>query len=138
MLVSSFNLSQSFNYAPYLVCKKWFKSEISCFCIRIWINAKGHFGCNCEGRGSRAAGGVARLSGKHDPLLCQHCGQGRGTYSSAQQLILSFINTASTDWIYTLVVFLKCALVTFHLWKVSVLALEDFFFWFLKQSKRGI
>ncbi len=34
MLVSSFNLSQSFNYAPYLFCKKWFKSEINCFCIR--------------------------------------------------------------------------------------------------------
>ncbi len=34
MLVSSFNLSQSFNYAPYLFCKKRFKSEIICFCIR--------------------------------------------------------------------------------------------------------
>jgi hypothetical protein len=34
MLVSSFNLSQSFNYAPYLFCKKRFKSEINCFCIR--------------------------------------------------------------------------------------------------------
>jgi hypothetical protein len=46
-----------------------------------WINAKGHFGANCEGRGScRAAGGVARLSSQHDPLLCQHCGQARGTY----------------------------------------------------------
>jgi hypothetical protein len=30
MLVSSFNLSQSFNYA---ICKKRFKSEINCFCI---------------------------------------------------------------------------------------------------------
>ncbi len=34
MLVSSFNLSQSFNYAPYLFCKKRFNSEINCFCIR--------------------------------------------------------------------------------------------------------
>jgi hypothetical protein len=34
MLVSSFNLSQSFNYAPYLFCKKRLKSEINCFCIR--------------------------------------------------------------------------------------------------------
>ncbi len=33
MLVSSFNLSQSFNYAPYLFCKKLFKSDINCFCI---------------------------------------------------------------------------------------------------------
>ncbi len=32
MLVGSFNLSQSFNYAPYLFCKKQFKSEINCFC----------------------------------------------------------------------------------------------------------
>ncbi len=30
----SFNLSQSFNYAPYLFCKKRFKSEINCFFIR--------------------------------------------------------------------------------------------------------
>ncbi len=34
MLVSSFNLLQSFNYAPYLLCKKQVKSEINCFCIR--------------------------------------------------------------------------------------------------------
>ncbi len=36
MLVNSFNLSQSFNYSytPYLFYKKWFKTEISCFCIR--------------------------------------------------------------------------------------------------------
>ncbi len=34
MLGSSFNLSQSFNYAPYLFCKKRFKAEINCFCIR--------------------------------------------------------------------------------------------------------
>jgi hypothetical protein len=34
MLVSSFNLSQSINYAPYIFCKKRFKSEINCFCIR--------------------------------------------------------------------------------------------------------
>ncbi len=34
MLVSSFNLTQSFKYAPYLFCKKRrFKSEIKCFCI---------------------------------------------------------------------------------------------------------
>jgi hypothetical protein len=33
MLVSSFNLSQSFNYVPYLFCKTQFKSEINCFCI---------------------------------------------------------------------------------------------------------
>ncbi len=33
MLVSSFNLSQSFNYTPYLFSKKWFKSEINSFCI---------------------------------------------------------------------------------------------------------
>ena len=33
MVVSSFNLSQSYNYAPYLFCKKRFKSEIDCFCI---------------------------------------------------------------------------------------------------------
>jgi hypothetical protein len=34
MLVSSFNLSQSFNYAPYLFRKQRFKSEINRFCIR--------------------------------------------------------------------------------------------------------
>jgi hypothetical protein len=33
MLVSSFNLSQSFNYMPYLFYKKRFKSEIDSFCI---------------------------------------------------------------------------------------------------------
>ncbi len=37
MLVSSFNLSQSFNYAPYLFCKKRFKTEINCFRIRAHI-----------------------------------------------------------------------------------------------------
>ncbi len=34
MLVSSFNLSQSFNYTPHLFYKKPFKSEINCFCIQ--------------------------------------------------------------------------------------------------------
>jgi hypothetical protein len=34
MLVRSFNLSQSFNYATYLFREKRFKSEINCFCIR--------------------------------------------------------------------------------------------------------
>jgi hypothetical protein len=34
MLFSSLNLSQSFNYTPYLFYKKRFKSEISSFCIR--------------------------------------------------------------------------------------------------------
>ncbi len=34
----SFNLSQSFNYAPYLFTKKRFKSEINCFCIRTLYN----------------------------------------------------------------------------------------------------
>jgi hypothetical protein len=33
MLVSGFNLSQSFNYTPYLFYKKRFKSEINSFCI---------------------------------------------------------------------------------------------------------
>ncbi len=33
MLVSSFNLSQSFNYTPYLFYKNQFKSEINSFCI---------------------------------------------------------------------------------------------------------
>jgi hypothetical protein len=33
MLVSSFNLSQSFIYTPLLFYKKWFKSEINSFCI---------------------------------------------------------------------------------------------------------
>ncbi len=33
MLVSSFNLSQSFNYIPYLFYKKRLKSEINSFCI---------------------------------------------------------------------------------------------------------
>ncbi len=32
-LVSTFNLSQSFNYMPYLFYKKRFKSEINSFCI---------------------------------------------------------------------------------------------------------
>ncbi len=47
MLVSSFNLSQSFNQAPYLFCKRRFKSEINCFCIR----GKGPYcdGCNVKG-----------------------------------------------------------------------------------------
>ncbi len=31
MLASSFNLLQSFNYAPYLFCKKRLNSEINCF-----------------------------------------------------------------------------------------------------------
>jgi hypothetical protein len=34
MLFINFNLLQSFNYMPYLFCKKRFKSEINCFCIR--------------------------------------------------------------------------------------------------------
>jgi len=38
MLVSSFNLSQSFNYTPHLFYKKRFKSEINSFCI--WIHGK--------------------------------------------------------------------------------------------------
>ncbi len=33
MLGRSFNLSQSFNYTPYLFYKKQFKSEINSFCI---------------------------------------------------------------------------------------------------------
>ncbi len=33
MLVSSFNLSQTFNYTPYFFYKKLFKSEINSFCI---------------------------------------------------------------------------------------------------------
>ncbi len=33
MLVSSFNLSESFNYTLYLFYKKRFKSEINSFCI---------------------------------------------------------------------------------------------------------
>jgi hypothetical protein len=33
MLVSSFNLSQSFIYTPLLFYKKQFKSEINSFCI---------------------------------------------------------------------------------------------------------
>ncbi len=42
MLVSSFNLSQSFFYAPYLFCKKRFKSEINCFCIRTQYGVQKH------------------------------------------------------------------------------------------------
>jgi hypothetical protein len=34
MSVSSFNLSQSFNYTPFLFYKRRFKSEINSFCIR--------------------------------------------------------------------------------------------------------
>jgi hypothetical protein len=37
MLVINFNLSQSFNYMPYLFCKTRFKSEINCFCIRAQV-----------------------------------------------------------------------------------------------------
>ncbi len=33
MLVSSFTLSQSYNYTPYLFYKKWFKSGINSFCV---------------------------------------------------------------------------------------------------------
>ncbi len=33
MLVSSLNISQSFNYTPYLFYKKRFNSEINSFCI---------------------------------------------------------------------------------------------------------
>ncbi len=40
MLVSSFNLLQSFNYAPYLIRKKRFKSEINCFCIQTLVSEK--------------------------------------------------------------------------------------------------
>ncbi len=32
-MVTSFNLTQSFNYTPYLIYKKRFKSEINSFCI---------------------------------------------------------------------------------------------------------
>jgi hypothetical protein len=42
MLVSSFNLSQSFNYAPNLFWKKQFKSEINCFCIQTHEEAVRH------------------------------------------------------------------------------------------------
>ena len=38
MLVSSFNLWQSFNYTPYLFYKKRFKSEINSFCIWIQVS----------------------------------------------------------------------------------------------------
>ncbi len=33
MLVSSFDLTQSFAHTPYLYYKKQFKTEINCFCI---------------------------------------------------------------------------------------------------------
>jgi hypothetical protein len=36
-LVSRFNLSQSFNYTPYLFYKKHFKSEINSFSIRALV-----------------------------------------------------------------------------------------------------
>ncbi len=39
MLVSTFNLSQSFNYTPYLFYNKCFKSEINSF----WIWAQSEF-----------------------------------------------------------------------------------------------
>ncbi len=45
MLVSSFNLLQSFNYAPSLFCKKRFKSEINCFCIRTLVGGGGGGAC---------------------------------------------------------------------------------------------
>jgi hypothetical protein len=52
MLVSSFNLSQSFNYAPYLFCEKRFKSEINCFCIRADPDGRViDFQCVTTGRG---------------------------------------------------------------------------------------
>ncbi len=41
MLVSSFNLSQSFNYTSYLFYKKRFKSEINSFCI--WTQISQYF-----------------------------------------------------------------------------------------------
>jgi hypothetical protein len=47
MLVSSFNLSKSFNYTPYLFYKKWFKSEINSFCI--WtLTTVQHFAANAK------------------------------------------------------------------------------------------
>ncbi len=49
MLVSSFNLLQSFNYAPYLFRKKRFKSEINCFCIQTLVSEKKVKGqCRCR------------------------------------------------------------------------------------------
>ncbi len=41
MLVSSFNLSQSFNYTSYLFYKKRFKSEINSFYIWTLVNSLG-------------------------------------------------------------------------------------------------
>jgi hypothetical protein len=41
MLVSSFNLSQSFNYTPFLFYSKRFKSEINSFCILTQIRRRG-------------------------------------------------------------------------------------------------
>jgi hypothetical protein len=38
MLVSSCNLSQSFNHTPYLFYKKRFKSVINSFCIWTLVN----------------------------------------------------------------------------------------------------
>ncbi len=41
MLVSSFNLSQSFDYTSYLFYKKQFKSEINSFYIWTLVNSLG-------------------------------------------------------------------------------------------------
>jgi hypothetical protein len=51
MLVSSFNISQSFNYTPYLFYKKLFKSEINSFCIwtlRKYIFPQQNFNMACS------------------------------------------------------------------------------------------
>jgi hypothetical protein len=50
MLVGSFNLSQSFNYMPYLFYKKWFKSEINSFCIWTLKHADKHIEEILEGK----------------------------------------------------------------------------------------
>jgi hypothetical protein len=55
MLVSSFNLSQSFNYTLYLFHKKRFKSEINSFCIGtlfVEVNKKLALPFSCVGSDS--------------------------------------------------------------------------------------
>ena len=65
MLVSSFNLSQSFDYMPYLFYKIRFKSEINSFCI--WTRCCGSAPLWC---GSGSVFSVQCRSGSDFSLRC--------------------------------------------------------------------
>ncbi len=73
MLVCSFNLSQSFNYAPYLFYAKQFKSEISSFCIwTLFVCVYQLMKSELGGGGVRWGGFCLSLCYRGDSFLCVH------------------------------------------------------------------